>query len=277
MRIQRVLNNNVVVAHDFSGKECVVIGKGVGFNKKASDLVDDACIQKIFRLDEENSFGKANDAFQDVPEALFDIVLEIVKQATTQLDRKIHKSVYASLLDHISFAIERAKQGVNVRNMLLWDIKRLYRNEFIIGVAALDSIKQNLNIELAEDEAGFIALHLLNSQKDGTMPDIENVSKVIQDILNIVKYHFNIEYEEESINFQRFVTHLKFFSHRLLSNTYVSTDDNSLHDIVAEKYDISYECAKKINRFIKHEYGRSLTDDEMMFLSIHIEHVRKPI
>ncbi|WP_145544581.1 PRD domain-containing protein, partial [Yersinia massiliensis] len=195
MRIQRVLNNNVVVAHDFSGKECVVIGKGVGFNKKASDLVDDACIQKIFRLDEENSFGKANDAFQDVPEALFDIVLEIVKQATTQLDRKIHKSVYASLLDHISFAIERAKQGVHVRNMLLWDIKRLYRNEFIIGVAALDSIKQNLNIELAEDEAGFIALHLLNSQKDGTMPDIENVSKVIQDILNIVKYHFNIEYE----------------------------------------------------------------------------------
>uniref|UniRef100_UPI0011A75ED6 PRD domain-containing protein n=1 Tax=Yersinia massiliensis TaxID=419257 RepID=UPI0011A75ED6 len=90
-------------------------------------------------------------------------------------------------------------------------------------------------------------------------------------------YHFNIEYEEESINFQRFVTHLKFFSQRLLSNTYVSTDDNSLHDIVAEKYDISYECAKKINRFIKHEYGRSLTDDEMMFLSIHIEHVRKPI
>ncbi|CRY53928.1 beta-glucoside operon antiterminator [Yersinia intermedia] len=277
MRIQRVLNNNVVVAHDFSGKECVVIGKGVGFNKKASDLVDDACIQKIFRLDEDNSFGKANDAFQDVPEALFDIVLEIVKQATTQLDRKIHKSVYASLLDHISFAIERAKQGVHVRNMLLWDIKRLYRNEFIIGVAALESIKKNLNIELAEDEAGFIALHLLNSQKDGTMPDIENVSKVIQDILNIVKYHFNIEYEEESINFQRFVTHLKFFSHRLLSNTYVSTDDNSLHDIVAEKYAISYECAKKINKFIKHEYGRSLTDDEMMFLSIHIEHVRKPI
>ncbi len=108
------------------------------------------------------------------------------------------------------------------------------------------------------------------------MPDIENVSKVIQDLLNIVKYHFNIEYEEESINFQRFVTHLKFFSHRLLSNTYVMTNDNSLHDVVAEKYSISYECAKKINKFIKHDYGRELTGDEMMFLAIHIEHVRVP-
>ncbi|HGH0373732.1 TPA: BglG family transcription antiterminator LicT [Yersinia enterocolitica] len=276
MRIQRVLNNNVVVAHDFSGKECVVIGKGVGFNKKPNDLVDEAGIQKIFRLDEENSFDKTHDAFQDLPEELFDIVLDIVKQATTKLDRNIHKSVYASLLDHISFAIERAKQGVHVRNMLLWDIKRLYRNEFIIGVSALENIKQKLNVDLAEDEAGFIALHLLNSQKDGTMPDIENVSKVIQDLLNIVKYHFNIEYEEESINFQRFVTHLKFFSHRLLSNTYVMTNDNSLHDVVAEKYSISYECAKKINKFIKHDYGRELTGDEMMFLAIHIEHVRVP-
>ncbi|WP_232283902.1 CAT RNA binding domain-containing protein [Yersinia enterocolitica] len=88
MRIQRVLNNNVVVAHDFSGKECVVIGKGVGFNKKPNDLVDEAGIQKIFRLDEENSFDKTHDAFQDLPEELFDIVLDIVKQATTKLDRK---------------------------------------------------------------------------------------------------------------------------------------------------------------------------------------------
>ncbi|WP_249192797.1 hypothetical protein [Yersinia sp. Marseille-Q3913] len=29
--------------------------------------------------------------------------------------------------------------------MLLWDIKRLYRNEFIIGVSTLDNIKQKLN------------------------------------------------------------------------------------------------------------------------------------
>lgn len=275
MRIQRVLNNNVIVARDFSGKECVVIGKGVGFNKKTDDLVDEACIQKIFRLDEENSIDKTSEAFKDVPDALFNIVLDIVKQATSKLDRKIHKSVYASLLDHLSFAIERTRQGTYVENMLLWDIKRLYRNEFIIGQWAIAEINAQLHVTLPEDEAGFIALHLLNSQKDGAMPDIKAVSKVIQDILNIVKYHFKIEYEEDSINFQRFVTHLKFFAHRLLSNTYVTSDDSSLHDVVALKYSASYECAKRVNKFISHDYGRSLTDDEMMFLSIHIEHVRK--
>ncbi|QZN97932.1 PRD domain-containing protein [Symbiopectobacterium purcellii] len=275
MRIQRVLNNNVIVARDFSGKECVVIGKGVGFNKKADDLVDEACIQKIFRLDEENSIDKTSEAFKDVPDALFNIVLDIVKQATSKLDRKIHKSVYASLLDHLSFAIERTRQGTYVENMLLWDIKRLYRNEFTIGQWAIAEINAQLHVALPEDEAGFIALHLLNSQKDGAMPDIKAVSKVIQDILNIVKYHFKIEYEEDSINFQRFVTHLKFFAHRLLSNTYVTSDDSSLHDVVALKYSASYECAKRVNKFISHDYGRSLTDDEMMFLSIHIEHVRK--
>lgn len=269
-----MLNNNVVVAHDYSGKECVVIGKGVGFTKRPGDAVDEACIQKVFRLDEENSLDKTSEAFKDVPEALFNIVLDIVKQATHKLDRKIHKSVYASLIDHLSFAIERIKQGAYVENMLLWDIKRLYRNEFIIGQWAIAEIKKQLHVELPEDEAGFIALHLLNSQKDGAMPDIKAVSKVIQDILNIVKYHFKIEYDEESINFQRFVTHLKFFAHRLLSNTYVTSDDRSLHDVVALKYSESYACAKRVNKFIAHDYGRALTDDEMMFLSIHIEHVR---
>ncbi len=189
MRIQRVLNNNVIVARDFSGKECVVIGKGVGFNKKTDDLVDEACIQKIFRLDEENSIDKTSEAFKDVPDALFNIVLDIVKQETSKLDRKIHKSVYASLLDHLSFAIERTRQGTYVENMLLWDIKRLYRNEFIIGQWAIAEINAQLHVALPEDEAGFIALHLLNLQKDGAMPDIKAVSKVIQDILNIVKLY----------------------------------------------------------------------------------------
>ncbi|ATY92806.1 beta-glucoside operon antiterminator [Pectobacterium atrosepticum SCRI1043] len=275
MRIQRVLNNNVIVARELSGKECVVIGKGVGFNKKANDLVDESCIQKIFRLDEENSLDKTSEAFNDVPEMLFNIVLDIVKQATSKLDRKIHKSVYASLLDHLSFALERTKQGAYIENMLLWDIKRLYRNEFIIGQWAINEISEKLHVKLPEDEAGFIALHLLNSQQDGAMPDIKAVSRVIQDILNIVKYHFKIEYEEDSINFQRFVTHLKFFAHRLLSNTYVTSDDSSLHDAVMLKYSSSYECAKRVNKFISRDYGRSLSDDEMMFLSIHIEHVRK--
>jgi len=274
MRIQRVLNNNVVVAHDAVNHECIIIGKGIGFGKKTGDIIDPSLSQKIYCHDENINLTSGQDYYSDIPESLFHIVSEIVTQAKTRLDRNIHKSVYASLLDHLNFAIERDRIGKRIKNQLLWDIKRLYREEFRIGSEAIDKINQQLGTELDENEAAFIALHLLNAQQDGTMPDVSDVSKIIQETLNIIKYHFRIEYKEESLNFQRLVTHLKFFAHRLLSNSYVDNRDGSLNELVSMKYKQSHECAVKISDFINKNYGRKLTDDEVMFLTIHTENLR---
>lgn len=274
MRIQRVLNNNVVVAHDAVNHECIIIGKGIGFGKKAGDIIDPALSQKIYRHDENISLTSGQDLYSDIPESLFHIVADIVGQAKTRLDRNIHKSVFASLLDHLNFAIERNRLGKRVKNQLLWDIKRLYREEFRIGTEAIEKMNQQLGTSLDENEAAFIALHLLNAQKDGTMPDVSDVSKIIQETLNIIKYHFRIEYKEDSLNFQRLVTHLKFFAHRLLSNAYVDNRDGSLNELVSMKYKESHECAAKISDFINKNYGRKLTDDEVMFLTIHTENLR---
>jgi len=274
MRILRVLNNNVVIVSDDNDIECVVIGKGIAFQKKTGQWVDPALAEKVFRLAREDHPKRENSDFNHVPEALFNIVIDIVKQASLRLDRKIHKSLYASLLDHLNFAIARAHQQRFAKSELLWDIKRLYVTEFAIGQEALAVINQQFFIALPEDEAAFIALHLLNAQQEGALPDVAQMSRLIQNILNIVKYHFQLEYDEQSIDFQRFVTHLKFFSHRLLSQALVRDNDVELHNLVAIKYDLAYACAKKINFYLLHEYHRELTDDEMMFLSLHIEHVR---
>lgn len=275
MRIQRVLNNNVVVAHDAINHECIIIGKGIGFGKKPGDVIDPSLSQKIYRHDENISLTSGADIYSDIPEPLFRIVSDVVEQATIRLDRKIHKSVYASLLDHINFAIERDRAQKPLKNQLLWDIKRLYREEFRLGSEVIQSINTQLGTALDENEAAFIALHLLNAQQDGTMPEVSDVSKIIQEILNIIKYHFRIEYNEESLNYQRLVTHLKFFAHRLLSNSYVDNRDGSLNEIVALQYKESHGCAVKISDFILKNYGRKLTEDEVMFLTMHTENVRK--
>ncbi len=275
MKIIRILNNNVAIVIDDHDNECIVAGKGIAFQKRNGQLIDPKQIDKIFRLAREDIPQHENSDFNNVPDALFNIVIDIVKQSATRLDRKIHKSLYASLLDHLNFAIERARRGRFVRSELLWDIKRLYRNEFMIGLAALEAIEQAFSIRLAEDEAAFIALHLLNAQQEGTMPDVAVLSKIIQNILNIVKYHFGLEYDDQSIDFQRFVTHLKFFAHRLLSHASVRDSDKELQGLVAKKYPQACACAKKVDQFLIHEHQRELTDDELMFLSLHIENVRK--
>ena len=122
-----------------------------------------------------------------------------------------------SLTDHINFAIQRNKKGLDIKNALLWETKRLYKDEFAIGKQALAMVKNKTGVSLPEDEAGFIALHIVNAELNEEMPNIINITKVMQEILRIVKYHFKIEFNEESLHYYRFVTHLKFFAQRLLT------------------------------------------------------------
>ena len=50
MRIDRILNNNVVIIKDENGEEQVVCGKGIAYKKKAGDLLSEKLINKVFVL-----------------------------------------------------------------------------------------------------------------------------------------------------------------------------------------------------------------------------------
>lgn len=96
----------------------------------------------------------------------------------------------------------------------------------------------------------------------------------MQEILNIVKYHFCLDYNEEALSYHRFVTHLKFFAQRLLGKNDIDSNDDSLYQAVKEQYPASFICAGKINQHIEKNYQHQLTTEEIMFLTIHIEQVR---
>jgi len=157
----------------------------------------------------------------------------------------------------------------------LWEIKHLYPKEFALGQQARAILAKRLGVELPEDEAGFIALHLVTAQLNSEMPEVMHITQVMQEILHIVKYQLTLEYDEESLSYHRFVTHLKFFSQRLLNRTVVADDDLSLHQAVKENYRLAWQCAEKVARHLVSRYQRQLTNEEIMFLAIHIERVRK--
>ena len=51
MRIEKVINNNIIQARDNNGVELVVMGRGIGFGKGPGSEIDSAAIEKTFRLD----------------------------------------------------------------------------------------------------------------------------------------------------------------------------------------------------------------------------------
>ena len=246
MIINKVLNNNVVTIISENSEEAVVMGRGIAFQKKKGDEIDESKIEKIFVLENKSINEKLLTLVNDIPAKYLEVAENIIKYAENKLGTKLNENIYLTLTDHISFAISRAEKNLEIKNAMLWDIKRLHKVEFEIGIHALKIIEENLNFELPEDEAASIAMHILNGELDQEMPEIVDMIKLIEEILKVVKYHFNIEFDEESINYYRFITHLKFFTQRLSSGRYYEDNDNDLFDMIKLKYPNSYECVKRI-------------------------------
>ena len=276
MKIDKIINNNLIRTFDNNGKEVLVMGCGLGFQKKIGDTVDQSKIEKIYAIENKSDSNKLMTLLSEIPLEYIQVSNEIISYAKYSLGKRLNDNIYISLTDHISFAIERYKQGLNFNNALLWEIKRFYNHEFLIGKEALAIIKKRLNIELPEDEAASIALHIVNAQLNSrNMIDTLDITKIIQNILNIVKFHFNIELDEYSLHYERFITHLKFFAQRMLSGKVIKSDDNNFCDMIRGQYKDEYLCAEKIKKYIQKEFNHEISDEEMMYLTVHIKRVIK--
>ncbi|KZL89226.1 BglG family transcription antiterminator LicT [Clostridium magnum] len=273
MKIKKILNNNAVTVLDEQNREIVVMGLGLAFKKKSGDELEEEKIERIFTLENKEVSEKLKNIISEIPVKYVEISEEIIKYAEKALGKKLNENIYLTLTDHINFALTRYKDGINIKNPMLWEIKRFYKQEYSIGVKALEIIRDKLEVSLEEDEAASIALHIVNSQLNVNMPDVVNITNIIQEILSIIKYHFRIELDEESLSYHRLITHLKFFAQRMLNHTASKNDDDYLYDIVREKYSDAYDCADRIKKFIKKTYQFTITNDEMTYLIVHIQRV----
>jgi beta-glucoside operon transcriptional antiterminator len=273
MKILKVINNNVISVLTEENKEIVVMGRGLAFKKKPGDPVDEQLIEKVFKLENKDLSEHFKKLLEEIPLQYMDISDEIIRFAKETLGKKLNESIYVSLTDHIHFAIYRQKNGMEIRNPLLWEVKRLYKEEFDIGKHALNIIEQKTGIRLPEDEAGFIALHVVNSELNEEMTNIVNITKFIQEIFTIVKYHFKIEFDEESLSYYRFVTHLKFFAQRIYSKSYLNSEEDFLYNTIKVKYKDAAACTEKIKDFVLKKYEYELTTEEKLYLTIHIARV----
>lgn len=275
MIIDKILNNNVIVVKDINNVEKVIMGRGLAYSKRIGDEINEKNIEKIFTITNKETVNKLQELIVDIPLEYLEVTEEIVAHCKASLGKRINEMIYISLVDHIYASVARYLDGISIKNALLWDIRRFYPEEFELGIIALDMIEKKLKVRLPEDEAGFIALHIVNAEMDEeSMQNMYEITKVMQEILNIVKYKFNIEFNESSVYYYRFITHLKFFAQRLISGkTFEDIDDNDMLDMVKVKYKNAYQCVNEIVKFIYRKYNYVFSNEEKLYLTIHIERV----
>jgi beta-glucoside operon transcriptional antiterminator len=273
VRIQKVLNNNNVVIVREDGQEIIARGKGLGYQKKANDLVNSDLIEKVFVL-AEKEYSSFEQMVKRMPAELIHVAEEIINYAEQQLKTSLNDHIHIALTDHLSFAIERFKVGVIVHNKLLPEIRLLYPREYEIGCWASKKITQRLGIIMPEDEAGYIALHIHTakiSQMDMGMT--MNVPTMIKEIVGIIEQQLGIDLEKTSMAYQRLLTHMRFALQRLVTGKDVYDIDPDLLDMIRIKCKAEFCCAQVIGRFISQEYEYELPDNELGYIALHIRRI----
>ncbi len=200
---------------------------------------------------------------------------DIIVYAKSTLKKSLNDTIYISLTDHLYTALERKKQdSMQLRIYYYGILNVFFPEEYEVGVNALKMVQKRVGMELSTDEAGFIALHLVNAEMEEEVGNIYELTKLMQEITNIVKYYFKVSFDEDSVYFYRFSTHLKFFCYRLLhQREVVENDDEELYAVIKKKYLNAYRCVEKISLYLNENYDYQVSNEERLYLTIHIARI----
>ena len=241
--------------------------------KKVGQEVDEEKVEKTFIIENKRVGNKLKKLINQIPDGIFELSHIIITHAGKELNRNLDKQVYISLSDHIAFAIKRYKKNILVKNHFLDEIRRIHKDEYKVALWAVNLINEKLNINLPEDEAAFIALHLVNAGNSETSKESIETTNIIKGVLNIIRYYYSVEFDEDDLNYDRLLTHLKFFAKRILNNNQHKQSDGVLLEIAEKNYAEAFDCALKIRYYIENNYDYKVIDDEVVYLTIHIHRV----
>ncbi|RFZ76201.1 PRD domain-containing protein [Lacrimispora amygdalina] len=273
-RVKKIYNNNIILAEDDKMSEVILLGKGIAFQKQIGDIVDIDKIDKKFIFESPETYSKYITLLKEIPLNQVELANKIIEQAQEELEVTFHDSIYIGLTDHISYTISRYKTGLAIKNALLWEIRNYYPKEYQAAKNSLNLIRYYEKIYLSDDEIGFIALHFINAQQNGEeIKQTMAVAEIEHDVLNLVKYHYQIELNEDTLNYSRFVTHIRFFARRLLKKEIFMSEDNFLYDQIKVKMPHAKACADKVKDYFIKKYNITISQEEMIYFMLHINRV----
>ena len=270
MLISKILNNNVVISEE-NQEEVILMGRGLAFGRKVGQEIPDELIEKKYVLSENR-----RQLLMELPAEVMEMSDKIISFAKEKLQKKLKDTAFLAMADHIHGVLLRLEDDIYLKNFLMWDIKRFFPIEFEVGQYAKQLLSTYVSKELSDDEAAFMALTLVNADLENGDGTARDLTMMMEEIMTIVKYSLEISLDEEDIYLERFMTHLKFFCERVLTDRgHCDLEDNEMFDLLKFKYPLAYETTRKIAEFLKQTRNYQTSEDEQLYLTIHLSRMKR--
>ncbi len=274
MVITRIYNNSCASVTDDKGQDMIVTGRGVVFGKKAGDTLDEALVEKRYRLSDPGLSSRLGTILSSISQA--DVYLSISEEILSMIRSQgypVKESLLLTLTDHISTSLEREQTGVVLANPLLPDIRQLYHKQYQLARQAAQIIAQRTGITVSPDEIGFITLHIVTASTDWRFDDLLEITHIIQKILTVIESTFKVHLNENSLRYERFIRHLQFFARRILDPASEQETNLLMYNMGRLEFPDAFLCVKDIARMIERDYHRKVSDAEQGYLIYHIMNV----
>ena len=279
MRIKKVINNNVLCVIDEKGGESIVTGRGLGFGRKVGQFVDAALVEKTYRMEDKTGQRRLRELVEQIPLDHLQLTEDLLAQIRAEVRQPLNESLLITLADHISFAIQRKAQGIEFKNPLAGSILCYYPAEYQLGQRCLAQIRQRCGVELDPDEAAFIALHIVNAELNTSMSEMYDITRLIDGVVEVVEYFYREQgrFDRDSLAFNRFVVHLRYFAQRLFQDSMMpdtqEEGDAAFRQMIAKSCARHYKCAQCVAEYVKNTWHKQLSEEELIYLTIHLKRV----
>lgn len=275
--VHKVLNNNVVIAIDEAGRERVLMGRGLGFQLKPTDLIDPAKVEKTFILDSGAQGERERRLLTDVPYAIVEAVTRAIDAAERHLGRHLGRHLTVAVIDHVNYVIERLDQGLRIPTTAMPELRVLHPHEFETAQQMARSISESLERDLPPEEAVFLTMHLLNATRDEPNGTAALLFRRVQHVVEVVEQAFGVKLDTESADYARFILHIQFLLQRLVNRAMLASGDSSFFEFAKHSYPVSYAIAEQVKAYVHGATGSELTDEELLYVIVHVERLKTQV
>lgn len=267
MKVLRNINNNVVLCQDSVGREVIAFGKGIGFIRPPREIPL-SMINRTFYNIKDIDFS----ALREIPTKILNVAIGVADLARSELDVELASSVVLTLADHINFALRRSGR-ISLELQIQEDIKFSYPKEMEFARRAIAMINEELDCSLPEEEAGVLALHILGAEITRPTSSLVDTSECVDKSISIIEREYGVSIDRGEFNCSRFMTHLGYLIARVTESRQISSANSEMFQSLSEAYPQAFACAQKISSVLEGELGETITEEEKMYLLLHVNRV----
>lgn len=272
MQAIRSINNNVAICIDAGGNECVAMGKGIGFGKMPRDVALSEVTHTYYSVD-----LRLLEGIKEIPQDVLLFAARAAEHVRAELSYALSPNMAFLLADHIAFAIKRAREHLQVRMPLAYDVEHNYPEEYRVGQRLVRQIRKEFLVDLGDDEAAGIAMNLVNSrfesvsEQDAARSQSDDI--MLEEITEIVEEEFGLRVDRASFAFSRYATHLHYLFARLHRGEVLRTEAISGLEGLFDHFPEGVACVERIADHIMDAWGVTLDADEKLYLVLHISRI----